>query len=110
MANDPDARAENACVRGSAAAFTALSAHPTPRYTVHTLDTSDPEGTLRRYVIEHEVTCLCLCTIGAKGILAVAIWQLEETTLLLYDMNSSEAEPSLVFPLSHMGKFIHVLK
>lgn len=35
----------------------------------------------------------------------MAVWQLEKTTLLFYDVNVSESEPSLVFPLSHPGKF-----
>lgn len=34
----------------------------------------------------------------------MAVWQLEKTTLLFYDMDSLGAEPSLVFPLSPLGK------
>lgn len=34
----------------------------------------------------------------------MAIWRLEETTLLFYDMSASESEPSLVFPLSNPGR------
>lgn len=35
----------------------------------------------------------------------MAVWQLERTTLLFYDMNVSEGEPSLVLPLSQPGEF-----
>lgn len=86
------------------AAFTSLSTQSTPGYVVHAVKTSAPELVLKRYVVEHEVTCLGLCTIGGNDFLVAALWQLEQTTLLFYDMNSSETEPSLCFPLPRQGK------
>ena len=74
------------------------------------VDTGNPEHASKRYVIGHEVTCLGLCTIGTKKFLTVAIWQLEKTTLLLYDLNAPETEPCLVFPLSLLGKVPLYLK
>lgn len=62
-----------------------------------------PGHVLKRYDVKQEVTCLSLSTIGTKDFLVVAIWQLEKTTMLFYDLNVSESEPSLVFPLSHPG-------
>lgn len=85
-------------------AFTSLSTQSTPEYGVHAVSTSDPERILKRYVVEHEVTCLGLFTIGSNNFLMVALWQLEQTTLLFYDMNSSRTEPSLCFPLPRQGK------
>ena len=81
-----------------------MSILPNPGYTVYAVDMTDPGHASKRYHVEHEITCLGLCTIGTKEFLAVAVWQLEKTTLLFYDMSVSESEPSLVFPLSHPGK------
>ncbi|SPO05811.1 related to FUN12 - general translation factor eIF2 homolog [Cephalotrichum gorgonifer] len=98
-----DSRAENACIGASMVAFTVLSMQSTPGYEVYVVATTNPGTVLRRHVIEHEVTCLRLCAIGAGDFLVVAVWRLDQTALLFYDTNATEVELALVFPLPLPG-------
>jgi hypothetical protein len=85
------------------AAFTSLVTQPTPEYVIHMVTTDDLKIPFRRYVVDTEVTCLALCTIGTRDVLVAAVWQLERTSLLFFDLNAPETEPASPYLISHSG-------
>ncbi|PKS08861.1 hypothetical protein jhhlp_003472 [Lomentospora prolificans] len=98
--HNPNARAENACIKDEIIAFSAIAETPNSGFEIHLVATSDPTKVLRRYTIQQEVTCLQLCTINGVDFLMAAVWRPARTCLQFYCIDSSDSVPLLNLELN----------